>query len=201
MTRRIARNQHSLTLGGEKIWGTALFADIAVFTAISENMAPEAASEMLNAYFSQVISVVFRHGGTLLKFIGDGVFVIWGAPLPCLNHAEQAVRAAIEIQVEVHKFNATKRFPPLRTRIGINTGSMLVGNLGTKERFDYTAIGDTINLASRIEAANKRFGTDILITGFTAKEIPPSIPRKSLGTNVVAGREQAVELFHILVPS
>jgi adenylate cyclase len=111
----------ALKLGGEKMWLTAMFTDIADFTTITEEMPAERTSEMLNAYFTEVMEVVFKNQGTLLKFIGDAIFAIWGAPVKTQNHAELALQTAIAINREVSRFNATQRFPPLKTRIGIHT--------------------------------------------------------------------------------
>lgn len=195
MAPKVESSGKTLSLGGEKMWITAMFTDIADFTSISEDMPAEQTSEMLNAYFTEVMDVVFANQGTLLKFIGDAIFAIWGAPVKIQNHAEMATKTALAIQQEVERFNATKRFPPLMTRIGVHTGPMLVGNLGSKKRFDYTAIGDSVNLASRIEGLNKYFGTAILFTESTRKDaggIPDSI---KIATVRVKGRKEPVELF------
>lgn len=200
MAPRADSTDKALSLGGEKMWITAMFTDIADFTSISENMPAEQTSEMLNAYFTEVMDVVFANKGTLLKFIGDAIFAIWGAPVKIHNHAEMATQTALAIQKEVERFNATKRFPPLITRIGVHTGPMLVGNLGSKKRFDYTAIGDSVNLAARIEGLNKYFGTSILFTESTRKDaggIPDAI---KIATVRVKGRKEPVELFSLFSP-
>ena len=190
----------ALKLGGEKMWLTAMFTDIADFTTITEEMPAERTSEMLNAYFTEVMEVVFKNQGTLLKFIGDAIFAIWGAPVKTQNHAELALQTAIAINREVSRFNATQRFPPLKTRIGIHTGPMLVGNLGSTKRFDYTAIGDSVNLSSRVEGLNKYFGTSILFTEATRKDAGGFAGAVLMGRVRVKGRREAVPLYSIFDP-
>ncbi|MCB9030285.1 MAG: adenylate/guanylate cyclase domain-containing protein [Deltaproteobacteria bacterium] len=195
MAKSIAQNSKKLGLGGEKVWATALFTDIAGFTSITEDMPAEQVSAMLNAYFTEVMDVVFENQGTLIKFIGDAVFVIWGAPIQINDHALKACETAIAIDREVARFNASKRFPPLHTRIGVHTGPMVVGNLGSEKRFDYTAIGDSVNLASRVEGINKYFGTTILITDSVKKEIGGAIATLPAGAITVVGKKEVVELY------
>jgi adenylate cyclase len=200
MVPKLQDEENALKLGGEKMWLTAMFTDIADFTTITEEMPAEATSEMLNAYFTEVMDVVFANQGTLLKFIGDAIFAIWGAPIKMQNHAEMGIKTALAIQKGVEKFNASKRFPPLVTRIGVHTGPMLVGNLGSKKRFDYTAIGDSVNLASRIEGLNKYFGTIILFTEATRRDAGGIADAVPIATVRVKGRREAVELFSLFDP-
>jgi adenylate cyclase len=189
------QREGGLSLGGEKIWATALFTDIAGFTAITEEMPAERVSAMLNAYFTEVMEVIFHNQGTLIKFIGDAVFVIWGAPVKMQNHAERAIETALAIQKGVAAFNQSGRFPPLLTRVGINTGPMVVGNLGSTKRFDYTAIGDAVNLASRVEGLNKQFGTEVLFTESTRKDAGSAARSIPIGMVRVSGKRENVPLF------
>ena len=200
MVPRLQQEGGALKLGGEKMWLTAMFTDIADFTSITEEMPAERTSEMLNAYFTEVMEVVFKNQGTLLKFIGDAIFAIWGAPVKTQNHAELALQTAIAIDREVSRFNATQRFPALKTRIGVHTGPMLVGNLGSTKRFDYTAIGDSVNLASRIEGLNKYFGTTILFTEATRKDAGGFAGAVLMGSVRVKGRREAVPLYSLFDP-
>jgi adenylate cyclase len=200
MARQMRTNAHSLDLGGDNVYATALFTDIEGFTSITENMTATETSKMLNAYFTEVMDVIFTNKGTLIKFIGDAVFALWGAPIKETAHAAKACETAVRIQQEVVKFNASGRFPPLNTRVGINTGSMVVGNLGSAKRFDYTAIGDTINLAARLEGLNKYFHTRILISESTKREIGDKIKTVKLGAFTVAGKRQSVEVYTIFDP-
>jgi adenylate cyclase len=198
MAQRMVENSKALTLGGEKLWCTALFTDIAGFTDITETMPAERVSEMLNAYFSEVMEAIFVNQGTVIKFIGDSVFALWGAPIRVDNHAELAIRSALSIQQEVSRFNASKRFPELKTRIGISTGPMLVGNLGCAKRLDYTALGDSVNVASRIEGLNRHFGTSILLSESTKKELGERVPHIFVGKVKVAGKKEAIALYSLI---
>jgi adenylate cyclase len=200
MVSKIGDKTGALTLGGEKLWLTAVFTDIVDFTSITEDMPAERTSEMLNAYFTEVMDVIFANQGTLIKFIGDAVFAVWGAPITIANHAEMALKTAQAIRDEVSRFNASNRFPPLHTRIGVHTGPMLVGNLGSKRRFDYTAIGDSVNLASRVEGLNKYFGTDILFTEATRKDAGGFAAAVPIATVRVKGRKEPVALFTLFQP-
>lgn len=200
MVPKLQTEGGALKLGGEKMWLTAVFTDIADFTSITEEMPAERTSEMLNAYFTEVMDVVFKNQGTLLKFIGDAIFAIWGAPIKIQNHAEQALKTAVAIQREVEKFNASQRFPALKTRIGVHTGPMLVGNLGSSKRFDYTAIGDTVNLTSRIEGLNKYFGTTILFSEATRKDAGGFAGGVYFARVRVKGRKEPVQLYTVFDP-
>ncbi len=200
MVPKLQQEGGALKLGGEKMWLTAIFTDIADFTSITEDMPAERTSEMLNAYFTEVMEVVFKNQGTLLKFIGDAIFAIWGAPIKIQNHAELALQTALAINREVERFNSSQRFPPLKTRIGVHTGPMLVGNLGSVKRFDYTAIGDSVNLASRVEGLNKYFGTSILFTEATRKDAGGFGGAVAIASVRVKGRKEAVLLYTVFDP-
>ena len=199
MARTVARDPAALRLGGEKVVATALFTDIENFTGIAEQMPPDQVAAMLNAYFTEVMNAIFEKQGTLIKFIGDAVFALWGSPIKTPDHARLACEAALAIQQEIQKFNASGRFPPLRSRIGIHTGPMIVGNMGSARRFDFTAIGDTVNLASRVEGLNKYFGTYLLITEPTAAQLHGALPLLTLGAFRVVGKQTAIRL-HALLP-
>ncbi len=194
-TVKSLKDSGSASLGGEKLWATALFTDIEGFTGITEEMPAERVAQMLNDYFTEVMDVVFRNQGTLIKFIGDAVFVIWGAPLKIANHAERAVQTALAIDAEVRRFNESRRFPALLTRIGVNTGPMLVGNLGSKKRFDYTAIGDSVNLASRIEGINKYLGTSVLFSEATRRDAGDAVQSIHVGAVQVVGKKETIKLY------
>jgi adenylate cyclase len=200
MAREMANNPEALRPGGHQVIATALFTDIAGFTDISETMTAEGVANMLNAYFTEVMDVIFTNSGTLIKFIGDAVFVLWGAPIKLDDHAQKACETALVIQREVERFNATKRFPELHTRIGINTGSMVVGNLGSVKRFDFTAIGDSVNLASRVEGINKYFGTSVMVTEAAWQQTDKSFNSLFMGAIKVVGKKQAIGL-HALFES
>lgn len=189
MIRRIAADPDAVNLGGQEIVGTAVFTDIKGFTSIAEGMGAEETAAMLNAYFSEVTRHIFDAGGTLIKYIGDAVFAIWGAPIPRDDHATQACAAALAL---------ARAESALVTRIGVHTGPMLVGNLGSAQRFDYTAIGDAVNLASRIEGLNKAFGTRALASGETIRATSGRFITRPLGRVRVVGRQEPVELHELI---
>ena len=198
--RKIAEDPSALKLGGEQVVGSAMFTDIAGFTPIAENMSPEETASMLNDYFSKVTTSVFDSQGTLVKYIGDAVFAIWGAPVRQDDHAVRACRAAVAIS-KLHSDEDADPSDPLsllKTRIGVHTGPMLVGNLGSSQRFDYTAIGDTINLSARIEGLNKMFGTVAIVSEHALEAAGVGFVARRLGQVRVVGRADAVGLFEIL---
>jgi adenylate cyclase len=190
MIAKISEDSQSLSLGGEEVVGTALFTDIAGFTSIAEKMSATETASMLNTYFSEITEKLFETSGTLIKYIGDAVFAIWGAPLKMDDHAAQACRAAA----------AMLRVPDTKlvTRIGLHSGPMLVGNLGSDQRFDYTAIGDTINLAARLESLNKSTGTIALISGETHDAAGDGLVVRYLGRVRVVGRADPIRLYELL---
>ena len=201
MAKEVAQNPDALNLGGTTVDATALFTDVADFTPISESMKAEEVAEMLNAYFTEVMDVIFETKGTLIKFIGDAVFALWGAPIPLDDHATAGVKTAISIREKVEAFNASERFPKLLTRIGIHTGPMVVGNLGSEKRFDYTAIGDAVNLAARLEGLNKYFGTDILFSDAIREKLTNDMRNVSLGRVSVKGKKEVVPVYTIVPDS
>lgn len=156
-----------LKLGGEKREVTIMFADIRGFTAYSENRDPEEVISRLNEYLTVMTRSILAHGGTLDKYLGDGLMAFFGAPVPMPDHAGEAVKTAIEIEEKIAELNekwAKKGGEPLLIAIGINSGQVVVGNVGSKERMDYTVIGEDVNLASRMEALSKLFKTLIVIS-------------------------------------
>jgi adenylate cyclase len=199
MIRRIAEDPDAVNLGGQELVGTAVFTDIKGFTSIAEGMSAEATAGMLNAYFSDATRHVFDAGGTLIKFIGDAVFAIWGAPIRRDDHATQACIAALAL-ARAQRADGGDSGPVARlvTRIGVHTGPMLVGNLGSAQRFDYTAIGDAVNLASRIEGLNKAFGTLALASGETIRATDGRFVTRPLGRVRVVGRNEPVELHELI---
>jgi adenylate cyclase len=197
MIRRVTESPEQLNLGGEEVVGTAMFTDIAGFTSIAEGRTAPQTAALLNEYFSEATRHVFDTEGTLIKYIGDAIFAIWGAPVPLPDHAERACRAALGMT----RLDAALEGSPagaLVTRVGVHTGTMLVGNLGSSQRFDYTAIGDTINLASRLEGINKVFGTRVLISGETLSSVDGRFVVRRLGRVQVVGRGEPVGICELL---
>ncbi len=200
LAKEASKNQEVLKLGGTRRRATALFTDIADFTSISEAMEAEEVGNMLNDYFTSVMEVVQKNGGMLNKFIGDAIFAIWGAPNPMEDHGEKAVLTALAIERGVKEFNAIGKYPVLHTRIGVHTGDMIIGNLGTKTKLDYTAIGDSVNLASRLEGINKYFGTTILVSATAASQVTSPYLLTRMGWVAVKGKEEAVVVYTIFDP-
>jgi adenylate cyclase len=177
------------------------FSDIRGFTSFSEGMDPERLVELLNDYLSSVTAVIERHGGYVDKYVGDAVMAIWGAPVPDEDHAARACAAALEIRdgIAASRPGWKERFGvELRARAGINTGPMVAGNVGSTRKANYTVLGQAVNLASRLEGANKAYGTDILIGERTWELARGSIVARPIDVIRVAGAEHPVAAFEPL---
>ena len=192
------------TLRGERRVLTLLFSDLAGFTAASEHLPPEAVAEALNAYFSRMTHTVHQHGGTLDKFIGDAVMAFWNAPLPEPVHAVRALACAQAMQLDMVALRTHWQGTPfgdVRLRIGLHTGEAAVGHLGSHERFTYTAVGDAVNTAARLEGANKAFGTGILLSEATRNALPAHSPESEhllwLDAVVLAGRTTGIDVYTV----
>lgn len=188
-------------LRAEKRHLTVLFSDIRGFTSISERMPPEGVIRTLNEHLNMMVSEVFKHQGTLDKFIGDCVMAYWGAPLPQPNHAELAARAALAMIEGLEKLNKkwqSEGRPVLKIGVGLNTGEMLFGNIGSAQRMDFTVIGDNVNLGSRLESATKELHATIVISEATYKEIRDRAQVRPLGSISVKGKEQEIVVYELL---
>ncbi|MBU0540684.1 adenylate/guanylate cyclase domain-containing protein, partial [Patescibacteria group bacterium] len=166
----------------------------------SEKMPPEDLVEIMNAYLTRMTEIVFANGGTLDKYIGDAVMAFWNAPLDQPDHAERAVKTALEMQEALKDLNAQGAFPAgvgLKIGIGVNTGEMVVGNMGSEMRFDYTVLGDNVNLASRIESLTKEYAAGILISEATKDAIGASFRTKFIDTVKVRGKNESVKLYAV----
>jgi adenylate cyclase len=195
---RLVAEPELLRLGGEAREVTLLFTDLAGFTTLSEQLSAEQTVELLGLYFGAMAPIVHASGGTIDKYIGDALMAFWGAPLDDVDHAEHAVRAAVAMQEAMGNLcDALERrgLPRIAMRIGVHSGRVVVGNVGSAERFSYTAIGDAVNLAARLEGANKAFGTDILISGATAALLPASMGLRALDDVVVKGKSAPVRVY------
>jgi adenylate cyclase len=190
-----------LSLGGTKKELTILFSDIRNFTTISESLPPEEVVQLLNEYLAEMTSIVFKYHGTVDKFIGDAVMAFWGAPLPQEDHALLACRCAIEMIETVEalkvRWHAMGRVT-FDIGVGLNTGEVIVGNIGSQQRMDYTVIGDNVNLASRLEGVNKQFHTHIIIGEQTYAKVQHVVEVRSLGGVKVKGKEIEVGIFELL---
>ena len=197
----LVANPGKLVLGGKREELTVLFSDIEGFTTMSQGMEPEEIVALLNEYLSGMSGVIFRHAGTLDKYEGDAVMAFWGAPIPQADHPLRACRAALEMQDVGARLNEQSRRHgrfQLRTRIGINTGPMVVGNLGGEGKFDYTVIGDSVNLASRLEGANKEYGTRIMVSERTYDAVRADILGRQIDRIEVVGRSEPVIPYELL---
>lgn len=200
VVNRIVANPGQLKLGGEKKFITILFSDIRGFTAMSENVTPERLAEVMACYFEPMTEVVFTHGGTLDKYIGDAIMALFNAPLDLPEHTLAACRTAIAMQVAQRAINeklADMMVPPIRTGIGIHCGEAIVGNLGSSIRFNYTAIGDSVNLASRLESATKTLAVDIVISESVYLQVAGQLPCRALGAIAIAGKDQPQQVYEL----
>lgn len=197
----VLRDPGKLVLGGERKQMTVLFTDIASFTSIAERIDPVRLSLFLNKYLMVMTKLVFAHDGVLDKYIGDSVMAFWGAPIINNDHALLACRTALEMQEELGKMIPEWReyeIDDLGTRIGINSGEMVVGNMGSQIRFDYTVVGDNVNLGSRLEGLNKEYGTKILISEGTHKQVLGLFTTRLIDVVAVKGKEQGVNVYELL---
>lgn len=187
--------------GGSKENLTILFSDLRGFTSMSERLEAEKVVELLNGYLSEMVDVIFKYEGTLDKFIGDAIMTFWGAPIKISDHGKRAVRAAFDMRVRLDVLNQdliAKGATPLDMGVGINTGEVILGNIGSEKKLDYTIIGDNVNLASRMEGITKEYGAAILITESTHDEIISSIPCRIIDMVRVVGKKKGIRIFEPL---
>ncbi len=172
-----------------------LYCDIEGFTSLVESMAPVQTLSMLNDYFAAVLGPVQDNGGVVNQFLGDAMLVTFNVPLEDLRHRDQAVKTAVEIQALL----AERRFAdvPLKTRIGINSGPVVAGNISAGDRLHYTVLGDTVNVAARLETLNKKYGTNTLVSGSTASGLHGDFSLEALGEAQIRGKTEPVEVFSI----
>lgn len=197
---QLMANPALASLGGQRREMTVLFSDIRGFTTASEQGTPEAIVEQLNEYFGAMVEVLFRHRGTLDKFVGDMVMGLFGAPLPDPQHADHAVAAALEMTAELERLNArwkTQGRPVLDIGIGINSGEMIAGNIGAESAMSYTVIGDAVNLGSRLESLNKEYGTRLLISEETRSRLTMPVTTRPIGDVTVKGKSKAVMVHEV----
>ena len=180
---------------------TAWFTDIYDFTTLSEQRTPEEVVALLSDYFDIFNETVSAHGGEIIQFLGDSVFAMWNAPVADERHAENACRCALAVERKLNVFNAglkARGLPELRTRFGIHTGTAVVGSVGARDRLQYTAMGDTVNVASRLEGMNKVYGTAILASSAVVALCGDAIVFRPLGEAQVKGRATALQLFEVV---
>jgi adenylate cyclase len=188
-------------LGGMTHEATIMFSDIRGFTTISEKISPQETVSLLNEYFSIMVDVIFDYEGILDKYIGDGILAVFGAPFGTGKDTDRAVKTAIGMLAALEEFNrkrSTKAKDPLNIGIGISTDNVLAGNIGSLKRMDYTVIGDGVNLASRLEGANKVYGTHILVSEFTYKKLADRYVSREIDLIQVKGRTKPIGVYQIL---
>jgi adenylate cyclase len=201
VVNQIIRHPEKLRLGGERRELSILFSDIRGFTTLSETMDPEALVEVLHEFLDPMSEIIVKHGGTLDKYIGDAIMALFGAPLELPDHSRRACRTALEM---VQKLRALDRDwlergrPSLKVGIGINSGPVAVGNMGSSRLFDYTAIGDNVNLASRLEGLNKFYGTEILASAATIKQLGNGFVFREVDLVRVKGKKQPIAIYELL---
>jgi adenylate cyclase len=196
ISRKITAEAADIRLGGESQRITLLFADVRGFTTMAETMKPREAVEVLNEFFARMTNVIFEHDGTLDKYLGDGLMALFGAPFALQNDAEAAVRAAVNMQRSLAELNKTSGKPPLNIGIGIHTGEAVVGFLGTERRMDYTAIGDTVNVASRL--TSQAGPGQIVISNATHAQLGREIPCCPLSAMKLKGRAEPIDVHEVL---
>ena len=195
MADKIANSDFDLRPGGEIVEATVIFTDLENFTTLSEDLDPAEVSAILIAYFEQTTRCILEKKGTIIKYIGDAVMAAWGAPIEEPAHAMRAAEAACDLRALIEIEVRGKR---LRTRVGVNSGKVLAGNLGSSFRFDYTMIGDTTNFASRLESLNKYLGTQILISEAVRAQLENKFITRRLGEFRVAGKVRSVIIHELL---
>ncbi len=204
--KQLTENPNLLKLGGEKKVLTAFFSDVASFSTISEKLTPEELVNLLNEYLTDMTDIVLEFEGTVDKFEGDAIIAFFGAPVSFEDHARRACLVSIDMQKRLaelrKKWSHEKHWPKnvhnMRMRIGLNTGPMVVGNMGSKTRMDYTMMGDSVNLASRLEGANKQYGTYNMISEFTYEAAKDYIEARELDLIRVVGKSEPVKVYQLL---
>jgi adenylate cyclase len=187
---------------GERKDVTILFSDIRGYTTLTENLGAAEVVSLLNQYFETMVEAVFNHEGTLDKFIGDALMAVFGAPLPLTeNHAWKAVQAALEMRRRLEEFNLRRIIqaqPQIHIGIGLSSGEVVSGNIGSHKRMDYTVIGDGVNLSSRLETVTKEYGCDIILSEFTYQLCSDRIWVRQLDKIRVKGKHQAVNIYELI---
>ncbi|MEK6566991.1 MAG: adenylate/guanylate cyclase domain-containing protein, partial [Bacteroidota bacterium] len=201
VVQNLISNPAMLKLGGEKREITLLFSDIKGFTTISEKIPPEVLVKLLNQYLTEMTNIIMRNKGTVDKFIGDAIMAFWGAPLEDENAAFHGCLSALEMQEWLDKLQSKIRNYgdiEIRQRVGVNTGVCIVGNMGSESKFNYTAMGDPVNLASRLEGTNKQYGTAILISEFTYKLVSKKVLAREVDRVQVVGKLEPVRIYELM---
>lgn len=202
LTDAVLEHPEMFQLGGTRRNATILFSDIRNFTPLAENTEPEHVVQLLNEYFTEMVSIVFRYGGTLDKFLGDGLMAVFGAPFDLEDQELRATIVALEMVKAVGSFNERHRLhdrglPALNIGVGIASGPIVAGNIGSPERMEYTAIGDTVNFAARLESLNKSLGTSIIVSELTRQALGSLLEPRKLPPIKVKGKRGTPTIYAI----
>jgi adenylate cyclase len=198
--KQIVDDPTKLVLGGERRDMSLLFTDIHGFTTMAEGLDPKDVGRVLNSYLDGMTGAIKRHEGTIDKFIGDAVFALWNAPLDVSDYATKAVRCALEMDAFTERFRVKMNeegIPLSYTRIGVHAGAAAVGNFGSRDRFSFTASGDAVNAASRLEGLNKTFGTRLCVSD-AAKVLCHGITFRPMGSVILKGKTEALDVWEPL---
>ncbi|MDH5465567.1 MAG: adenylate/guanylate cyclase domain-containing protein, partial [Thiovulaceae bacterium] len=201
LLKKLKKSPELLTLGGEMKELTVFFSDIRSFTSISESMTPEKLVVLLNRYFTPMAHIVRKHDGMLDKYIGDAIMAFYNAPIDVVKHPDKACETALEMIAHLNTLNIeleSEGIPGIKIGIGLNTAEVTVGNMGSDDRFNYTVIGDGVNLASRVEGLTKNYHVDILITEFTHDKLTDDFLCRRLEAVKVKGKNKAVLLYELM---
>jgi adenylate cyclase len=205
MVNMLIKDPSLMKLGGDRKEMTFLFMDICGFTPISEhyknNDDPEGLVELVNEFLDAMTKIILANGGTIDKYMGDCIMAFWNAPLPCENHAEMAVKSAIEIEAKTNELKDVYKkrgLPDINVGTGVNTGDCIVGNMGSESRFDYSVIGDAVNLAARLEATAARheyIEYKTIISSFTRDQLPDGYKCDEIGNIKVKGKDELITIY------
>lgn len=200
VVEELMKNPDKLKLGGEKKEITVFFSDVRGFTTISEKLTPEQLVKLLNEYLTAMTDIILKHEGVVDKYIGDAIMAFWGAPLDQPNSADLAAKTCLDMLKDLdplrEKWKA-EGFPDIDIGIGLNTGNAVIGNMGSKDRFDYTAMGDTINLGARLEGITKQYGVRTCISQFTNKKLS-NFTTRELDMIIVKGKKEPVKIYELI---
>jgi adenylate cyclase len=197
LVKEMANNPEVVNLKGESREMTVLFSDVRGFTSISEGLDPQQLAQMMNEFLTPMTKIIHEHRGTIDKYMGDAIMAFWGAPLPDAQHAEHALNAALQMQAAIAEISegfVKKGWPSIKMGFGLNTGNMVVGNMGSGFRMAYTVMGDSVNLGSRIEGLTKNYGVDIIVSEFVKAQVPDMLYRE-LDIVRVKGKDKPVVIF------
>jgi adenylate cyclase len=201
VVNEMLKHPEKLKLGGDRKDLSVLFSDIRGFTTIAEGLTPEDLVHLLNEYLTVMTDIVFKYDGTLDKYMGDAIMAIYGAPLDLPDHPIKACQSALEMMEELKRLNQKwtgEGKQPMDIGIGINTSPMMVGNMGSEQRFDFTVMGDSVNLGSRLEGANKSYKTNIIISEFTFDRVKDEFACMELDSVRVKGKTEPVKIYNLV---